>query len=53
MADLIINKIYNLPMFSWGSGNLENAGNPRTTYIKAIREADNGNYDPLLLFARS
>lgn len=53
MADVIVNKIYNQPMFSWGVDNLENPGNSRSAYIKAIKEADNGNYAPLLLFARS
>lgn len=53
MADLIVNKIYNLPMFSWGADNLESPDDLRATYIKAIKQADSNNYAPLLSFARS
>jgi Fic-DOC domain mobile mystery protein B len=52
-ADIIIEKIYDKPVFTWGTGNLVNEGNVRKKYIKAIIEADNGNYFPLLEFARS
>ena len=53
IADIIIDKIYKLPVFSWGAKNLVKPSEPRTTYLKALREADNNNYEPLLLFARS
>ena len=53
MADIIVDKIYKLSMFSWGEGNLVKQSSLRTNYLKAIREADNNNYEPLLLFARS
>lgn len=53
MADVIIDKIYKLPVFSWGSGNLVKQSDARTNYLRAIREADKNNYEPLLLFARS
>lgn len=53
MADIIVDKIYKLPMFSWGEGNLVKQSSLRTNYLKAIREADSNNYEPLLLFARS
>lgn len=53
MADIIIEKIFNLPVFSWGSGNLSKEGEQRNTYLKALKMADNGNYESLLLFARS
>lgn len=53
MADIIIEKIFGLPVFSWGGQNLVKAGDARTTYLIAIREADAGNFAPLLAFARS
>ncbi len=53
MADVIIDKIYKEPVFAWGADNLVEKGDSRTTYLKAVKEADNGNYKPLLAFARS
>ena len=53
MADIIVNKIYKLPEFSWGAENLVRDNNVRTNYINAIRAADKNNYDALILFARS
>lgn len=53
MADLIISKIYNQTMFSWGEISSAHTNNSRQVYINAIKEADKGNYTPLLLFARS
>ena len=53
MADVIIDKIYHLPVFLWGAGNLVQQSDIRTNYLKAVREADKNNYEPLLLFARS
>ena len=53
MADLIVDKIFKKPMFSWGADNLAKPNDSRTNYIKAVKEADNNNYEPLLTFARS
>lgn len=53
MADVIINKVYKLPLFSWGAGDSENEGKARSDYIQALRAADNGDFEPLLKFARS
>jgi len=53
MADVIINKIYKQPMFSWGAKDLVKQSSSRSAYLKAVKEADNGNYGPLLAFARS
>ncbi len=52
-ADLIIEKIFNKPVFTWGTEGLIHAGKTRSNYIIAIKEADKGNYFPLLAFARS
>lgn len=53
MADIIIEKIYKQPVFSWGTANSSTEEDTRTTYIKAIKAADNGDYSLLLDFARS
>jgi len=53
MADIIIEKIFGSPLFTWGSNNLVRDGNPRQEYLKAIRAADAGDYGPLINFARS
>ena len=61
MADIIIEKIYKLPVFSWGAAlslsigaaNLSSEGDTRTAYLKAVKTADNGDYSLLLAFARS
>lgn len=53
IADIIIDKLFNEPIFSWGSGNLSNENNARNEYLKAIKIADKGDYKMLLDFARS
>jgi Fic-DOC domain mobile mystery protein B len=53
MADIIIEKLFKRPVFSWGTGLYPNSNLARTAYISAIREADSGNIKPLLDFARS
>jgi len=53
MADIIVNKIFRLPVFSWGMLNQEPTDDPRDIYLKAIRKADKNDFAPLLAFARS
>jgi Fic-DOC domain mobile mystery protein B len=53
MADIIIEKIYKQPVFSWGAANLSSEGDIRTAYLKAVKTADKGDYSLLLAFARS
>lgn len=53
MADMIIEKIYKRPVFTWGSANLSGEGDARASYLRAVKAADKGNYNPLLTFARS
>lgn len=53
MADLIVHKIFNRPLFRWGMGDLIHQGSIRDKYLAAIREADNLNYIPLIAFSRS
>jgi len=53
MADIIIEKIYKQPVFSWGAANLTDEGDTRKSYLKAVKTADTGDYSLLLAFARS
>jgi len=53
MGDIIIEKLFGQEPFSWGAGNLSKAGDTRTNYLKAVKAADQGEYAPLLNFARS
>lgn len=52
MADLLIEKLGGEP-FTWGSGSIHDTGTLRTTYINALRAADNHDFGPLLAFARA
>lgn len=53
MADIIIEKIFKQPEFSWGATNLVKQTDTRAVYIQAVKAADVNNYNPLLVFARS
>ena len=53
MADIITNKVYKRPLFSWGTGDLGQQGDTRRAYLKAVKAADRGDYQQLLAFARS
>ncbi len=50
MADLIMEKIFTLPVFSWGAHLKQD--NVRKLYIKALKEADKGDYARLILFGK-
>lgn len=52
MADIIIEKIYKQPVFSWGAANISDEGDTRKSYLKAVKTADRGDYSLLLAFAR-
>ena len=52
MADLLVMRLGG-ERFSWGSANLQDAGEVRQRYIAALKAADNHDIGPLLAFARS
>jgi Fic-DOC domain mobile mystery protein B len=39
--------------FTWGSASLGSTGNARARYLQALRAADEGSVDALIVFARS
>jgi Fic-DOC domain mobile mystery protein B len=52
MADVLVMQL-GRERFTWGSANLQNAGDVRKRYIEALQTADNHDIAPLLAFARS
>lgn len=53
MADILIEKIFKLPVFTWGAASLYADGDIRKMYIDAIRQADRDEWELLIHFARS
>ena len=53
IADVLMDKVFNRPIFSWGGMSLNSVDDGRSDYIKALREADKWDYKLLLKFARS
>jgi Fic-DOC domain mobile mystery protein B len=52
MTDLLVMSLGG-ERFTWGSANLQQAGDIRRRYIEALQAADKHDYAPLLRFARS
>ncbi len=53
MADIIASNIFHKPVFTWGRTNLSKTSDIRKQYLNAIYEADRGNVQPLIQFART
>jgi Fic-DOC domain mobile mystery protein B len=52
MADIIIEKIFNQPVFTWGGASLSNENDIRDKYLRAIKTAEKGDFSLLLEFVR-
>jgi Fic-DOC domain mobile mystery protein B len=52
MADLIIEKVFQRPLFSWGTREAISE-NARSVYLNAVKLADKNDYCRLIEFARS
>ena len=53
MADIIMESIFGKEIFSWHKSNMVKADKTRKAYITALKEADNGNINPLIEFAKN
>ena len=53
LADLMMEKVFKLNSFSWGSQNLYLDNDNRKLYLAALKQADNNYYDNLIAFAKS
>jgi Fic-DOC domain mobile mystery protein B len=51
MADIIMESIFGMEIFSWHQSDMVKANETRKKYINALKEADNGNIAPLIEFA--
>jgi len=51
MADLIMEHVFAKNIFTWQQSNMVKANETRKQYINALKEADNGNINPLIEFA--
>lgn len=49
----LLAKSLKLDLFTWGHDDLSKESEIRNTYISALHEADEGNYQPLLNFVRT
>ena len=52
MADIIIESIFGKEIFTWHQSNMVKADKTRKKYIATLKEADNGNIQPLIDFAK-
>ncbi len=53
VADIVISKVYGMPLFTWGAAGSDTQAELRARYIKAMKAADRGDVQALLVFARS
>jgi len=53
IADIVAEKIFKQPVYTWGAANLIKQADPRAAYLKAIKAADAGDIQPLIDFART
>lgn len=53
LADIVIQKVFKLPVYTWGAANLVKQGDQRAAYLRAVKAADTGDIQPLIIFARS
>jgi len=53
MADIMMESIFEKEMFTWHQSNMVKADLTRKEYIKSLIEADNGNINPLIEFAKN
>jgi Fic-DOC domain mobile mystery protein B len=53
MADIVIDKMFHRPVFTWGALILKKSYESRKVYLKALKAADKGDYSLLMIFSRS
>jgi Fic-DOC domain mobile mystery protein B len=53
MADIIMESVFGEEIFSWHQSNMVKSNDTRKEYIDALRNADNGDIKPLIIFAKN
>lgn len=52
VGDILISKVYDRPVFTWGHSDLSKKSSVRKEYLNAIYKADYDDYESLIAFAR-
>ena len=52
IADILIETVFNKPVYTWGRSDLSKNSNIRKEYLEAIYSADGGDIQPLIVFSR-
>lgn len=52
LADILVSNVYKKNVFSWGAQAFTETDDLRQAYIGALKQADKGNFRPLVQFAR-
>jgi hypothetical protein len=50
MTDAVLERLLDKPSLVWGNASLDDHGAVRAAYIDALRQADKGDYGPLIKF---
>lgn len=53
IADIIMESVFGKDIFTWHQSNMVKADKTRKKYIATLKEADNGNIQPLIDFAKN
>lgn len=53
IADIIMESIFKKEIFTWHQSNMVKADETRKEYMKSLKEAENGNINPLIEFAKN
>lgn len=53
MADILLSDVFGVKTFTWGSGNLTDAGETRKQYINGLKAADEQDFTLLAAFVKS
>ncbi len=52
LADIIVQHVFDRPVFTWGSQKIDTTDRLRSTYLQALFQADDEDFKPLIEFAR-
>ena len=52
-GDILVSKVLKRPVFTWGGEDINYPGESRERYLEALHQAEKGDMDPLVKFARS
>ena len=50
LTDVVLERLLEEPWLGWGNASLDDRGEVRSAYINALRQADKGDYGPLIAF---